>query len=366
MPEVSIIIPIYNTIDYLEDCVFSAVNQTFTDIEIILVDDGSTDGCDLLCNKLAKNDNRIIVIHKKNGGLSDARNAGLDIAKGRFIYFLDSDDTIENNLLETAIERIDDSDLICFSYKQINEDGTSATVWHQLECVYTIKTPEEKLNFLLNILLKYKIAWESWNRLYKKEIIDKYQIRYEDNKKIFAEDLYFCAAYCAHVKKVISIDVVLYNYLVRKDSIMGNNKRNLNFGRMLELSKALLRYYQQFEDCKILCDYYHLLTYMIIDNSLKKAEMYLENTSVKELRKMILADNIDYGFFKEQVINLKQNKKDMLMVFSQKEAARRLAFILYILNGNAVSRKCRNFINRLRKNNVKNGADSISAINTRL
>ena len=92
MSKISVIIPVYKVEKYLDKCIESVVNQTFTDLEIILIDDGSPDRCPEICEQWAKKDSRIVVIHKKNGGLSDARNAGLNIATGEFISFVDSDD----------------------------------------------------------------------------------------------------------------------------------------------------------------------------------------------------------------------------------------------------------------------------------
>ena len=97
---ISVILPVYNVEKYLKQCVESVVNQTFTNLEIILVDDGSTDSSGRLCDKLATTDSRISVIHKENGGLSDARNAGIHVAKGRYITFIDSDDSVETDMIE--------------------------------------------------------------------------------------------------------------------------------------------------------------------------------------------------------------------------------------------------------------------------
>ena len=99
-PLITIIIPVYKVEDYLDKCVESVVNQTYKNLEIILVDDGSPDNCPKMCDDWAKKDKRIKVIHKENGGLSDARNKGIDIAKGEFITFIDSDDYVENNYVE--------------------------------------------------------------------------------------------------------------------------------------------------------------------------------------------------------------------------------------------------------------------------
>ena len=100
-PLISIIIPVYNVAPFLSQCIQSVLDQTYTHLEVIIVDDGSTDESPAICDKFAKLDTRIKVIHKKNGGLSDARNAGLDIASGDFIGFVDSDDWIENDMYET-------------------------------------------------------------------------------------------------------------------------------------------------------------------------------------------------------------------------------------------------------------------------
>ena len=127
---VSIIIPIYNVEQYLDRCIKSVINQTYKNIEIILVDDGSTDKCPEICDQYAQKDNRIVVIHKENGGLSSARNAGMKVLKGEYMLFVDSDDWIKGNtveeLLQIAIEH--DVDFVRFTPVTANhpqkEDGT--------------------------------------------------------------------------------------------------------------------------------------------------------------------------------------------------------------------------------------------------
>ena len=105
---ISVIVPIYKVQDYLKECIESIINQTYSDIEVILVDDGSPDRCPQMCDEWAKRDSRIRVVHKKNGGLSSARNAGLDVAKGEYISFVDSDDFICKDALENLYNRIKD------------------------------------------------------------------------------------------------------------------------------------------------------------------------------------------------------------------------------------------------------------------
>ena len=105
-PLISVIVPVYNVEKYLKKCVNSITSQTYENLEILLVDDGSTDSSGQICNEFEKNDARIKVIHKKNGGLSDARNAGLDRAKGQYYAFIDSDDYIQDNTIEIMLNAV--------------------------------------------------------------------------------------------------------------------------------------------------------------------------------------------------------------------------------------------------------------------
>lgn len=118
---VSVIVPVYKVEKYLHRCIDSIINQTYKNLEIILVDDGSPDNCGKICDEYAEKDNRIKVIHKSNGGLSSARNAGLDVANGDYVYFVDSDDYIDTKLVEDnlnlAIEH--DADMVCFNYFEV-------------------------------------------------------------------------------------------------------------------------------------------------------------------------------------------------------------------------------------------------------
>ena len=121
---ISVVVPIYNVENYIKKCVDSILSQTYKNLEIILVDDGSPDNCPQICDEYAQKDNRIKVIHKENGGLSDARNAGIDISKGKFITFIDSDDYIEKDYVEVLYNSIKEnaSDMAIGSHKAIYDN----------------------------------------------------------------------------------------------------------------------------------------------------------------------------------------------------------------------------------------------------
>ena len=106
MPEISVIVPVYKVEKYIKKCVDSILAQSFTDFELWLVDDGSPDNCGTICDEYAKKDERVKVIHKKNGGLSDARNVALDVMQGKYVFFVDSDDWISNDALESTYEAL--------------------------------------------------------------------------------------------------------------------------------------------------------------------------------------------------------------------------------------------------------------------
>ena len=130
MPAISVIVPVYKVERYLGACVSSVLAQTFEDFEVILVDDGSPDGCPALCDAWAQKDPRVRVIHRENGGLSAARNTGIEAAKGRFLTFLDSDDRLEPDTLRRAYDaqRQHDADLVIFNLVYVDEQNTPLPV----------------------------------------------------------------------------------------------------------------------------------------------------------------------------------------------------------------------------------------------
>lgn len=228
---VNIIIPIYNVEKYLLKCINSALNQTYEKLRIILVDDGSTDGCPLICDEYAKKDERICVIHKKNGGLSDARNAGLEYLqknkKGGYIYFLDSDDYIEKNLVEKCVNVIKEysCDVVILNYVHEDEFGKPISYSIIKQGTFNLKTDEQKLKHISSrIVHYYTMGWSSCSRFYKTDIILDNNILYPDNRKVFAEDLAFNIRVALYQKKVVAIDDCLYHYVRRQNSIMESVK----------------------------------------------------------------------------------------------------------------------------------------------
>ena len=210
---VSIIIPVYNVEKYLEHCVNSIIHQTYQNLEIILVDDGSPDNCGYICDEFAKKDNRIKVIHKDNGGLSDARNEGLKVASGDFLAFVDSDDWIDLGLFERVVNAFESHlvDIVCFgSYKT---DGRNKTT-----CFTTHKEFEWTRDEALTALCKNdRIESHVWDKVYKKELFEN--VFFPVGK--YYEDVYIMHRVFMKAKSVLFIDAPLYYYLQRNTSIVG-------------------------------------------------------------------------------------------------------------------------------------------------
>lgn len=339
--KVSIIIPVYNVSEFLDECVESACNQTYSNIEIILVDDGSTDDSGKKCDVFEKIDGRIRVVHKENGGLSSARNAGLDIATGEYIYFLDSDDYIENTLLEKTIHYMNDGyDMVIFGYNKVYMDGRIEPLPYHMSGKYIHNDEKEKIDFLTRILLKGRVGWEAWSRIYRRDIIEKFQLRFVDNKRIFAEDLYFCLCYSAHVKRFLSIDSLLYYYRQRDNSIMGCDAVKLNVGRMNELAKEVLNHYSIYDECRELINIFPVIHYMIVNSVISKYQQ-VKQIGVYDLRKDIFDDLTDKDFFIEQLKKVKKYRKLLYPVYDKGKTELALNEVQYYLDNRYLMMKIR-------------------------
>ena len=330
MKLVSIIIPVYNVEAYLDRAVLSACNQTYRNTEIILVDDGSTDRSGEICDMWQKKDSRIRVIHKENGGLSSARNAGLDIATGDYIYFLDSDDYIKDNLLATVVPYLDNGiQLVSFNYYCVNGNEQKANSFQYRR--YSIHSGEDRLNFIIGKVCNYAIGWEAWSRIFVKKIIDEHNLRFADNRKIFAEDLYFLLCYTAHIEQIVCIRDVLYFYEIRENSIMGNDLKKNNLGRFSLLAEAVYEHYKQ-SSCEYLLQNFPLIHWAVIKPEISRRFNACGVQKLPEDIRGVVPNDI---FFKS---NLSKAKKmfALLKYMHRTEVMQNKALVNYVLKGNSL------------------------------
>ena len=222
MSKISIIIPVYNSEKYLEKCLESMLNQTFKDIEVICINDGSTDNSWLILESFAKQDNRIVLLTQKNSGPAAARNNGLSHAKGKYIMFCDSDDWYEPDMCEKMLEGLkkENVDIIMCSARVFSDFKSTR------DLVYTQRQFEKKeaLYNLNNSMAKSLIDHALWNKIFKKEIIDKYDIEFPMTN--FGEDRAFIMKYVSCSDQIYILKDMLYNYRLTPNSYCENLQNN--------------------------------------------------------------------------------------------------------------------------------------------
>ena len=287
---ISIIVPVYNVEQYLEKCVCSIINQTYKNLEIILVDDGATDSSGNMCDELAKSDNRIKVYHKENGGLSDARNYGVERATGDYIGFVDSDDYIDSEMYEKLYEAI----------KKENVDVAECS----LKVIYPGKielfTDEKyykvlgKTEYLEEYLTIKKIFGSVWTKLIKSDVAKKLVF---PKGKLY-EDTYYAYDLIEKVDRYVIMNNPYYNYLMRENSIT-NAKFN---PRILDLIEIVEKFhkttYENYPGLKEAADCRKMYAYFSVLNSILLEENYRDNEYYSEI----------LNYFKRNYISLLKNK----------------------------------------------------------
>lgn len=236
-PKVSCILPIYKVEKYLKRCVDSVVNQTFKDIEIILVDDGSPDGCGALCDEYAKKDHRIKVIHKENGGLGYARNSGLEIAVGDYVAFIDSDDYVDSDMVEKLYLECTEKSL----------DAIFADFYVEGNCGFTKNPPFQKLydtaqeigNFCLDLIGSEpscpscsKMQVSVWRGLYSLSLIKKFNIKFPSEREFISEDIVFNLDFLKQASKIEVVPSKFYHYCFN-DVSLSNSYRPDRWKKLL-------------------------------------------------------------------------------------------------------------------------------------
>ncbi len=297
---ISIIVPIYNVEEYLCRCIDSILNQSYKNFELILVDDGSPDNCPKICDAYAKRDHRIIVIHKKNGGLSDARNYGIEIAKGKFLIFIDSDDFIHSKYVEKMylIQKETKSDLVICGYNTV-VSMDDIDFKQEFSNQYKIVTPKQAINQIYSdIPYNGLIIVVAWNKLYKRELFKN--IRYPFGK--ISEDNFVIVDILEQCEKIAISEDKMYYYVISENSITRSKYSIKNFDLLdamelrtdkiikygNEVYKKHINYYLN----QIYIDYYRtsdkLLRNMlrkrlhdIFFSNLKKNNLYINTSIIK-------------------------------------------------------------------------------------
>lgn len=239
MPKVSVIIPVYNVEKYLQRCINSLTDQSLEDIEIILVDDASSDLSPEICDAASQKDLRIKVIHKQNEGAGMARNAALKIASGEYIGFVDSDDFVDRDMFKTLVEKAEKynselvmSGVIYVDGSMFSKEG-ERTVKTYFDRDTQFETEEDLKKLRMGIIGALpddeddsKYGMSIWKNLFRRDVIEKYNIVFQSEREMLSEDSLFMIDYISCIKKATGINEVFYNYCRNGDSISKSYKKD--------------------------------------------------------------------------------------------------------------------------------------------
>lgn len=233
--KISIVVPVYQVEKYLSECVESVLNQTYSNLELILIDDGSTDGSSRICDQYSAKDNRIIVVHQENRGQSEARNRGMAYASGEYILFLDSDDLLRNeNVISRLVARakITNADVTSFSFTKFSEDGRQEKPYFSEKLdMPLLSTKREQLEYMINHSLYIACPW---NKMVKRSLLNKELLFC---RGIYSEDIDWCARLLLKAESFDFIAEQMYSYRQHSSSI----RHTINDKKCSDLKSNILK-----------------------------------------------------------------------------------------------------------------------------
>lgn len=317
---ISIIVPIYNVEKYLNKCIESIVNQTYENIEIILIDDGSNDNSGIICDEYAKKDNRIIVVHKENGGVSSARNKGLKIAKGEWISFVDADDWIEQTFCQTLLNKViqEQADIALCGYNRITDNRIEKINANNQEVFlnsneYLVKSLNPQTGFGFCHM-----------KLIKKEVLKS--ISFNERIEV-GEDALFNIQLSTYIKKAVFLKQPLYNYRINNQSVVKRYDENYA-NKYLKSMKIIEEYiWQEYneeneENIEIKQNYYNFVAYhimLIIVNYCYHPDNKMCNAQRKNMLKEVINNDLFIiGLKKSNYNNISLTRKITLYTLKHK------------------------------------------------
>lgn len=324
-PIVSIIVPIYNVEPYLKKCIDSITNQTLTNIEIILVNDGSTDNCGKIIDEYAKKDDRIIALHKENSGQASARNMGLDVASGKYIGFIDSDDWIELDMYENLYKKIKhtNSDICICGRRAYTEDGKLSNEINLQDEVIDFNDKKDKKYILSKFFYNYTVV--VWNKLYKNEIINDKNIRFEDVNYVGSEDALFNYCVLSDVKRITSMEHIYYNQLSREGSTARTYKPGY-MNRTANMIKCMSDYSKKINSPTVYNDLSPLFLLFFYQWNMSN----IKSVKNENLEQIILKEITEASFNKEFMECVRKVAFDMNFTESIKKMGFSFSGIVYI------------------------------------
>lgn len=336
MPKISVIVPVYNMEKYLKRCIDSILLQSFSDFEIILVNDGSKDASGDICDSYALSDSRIRVIHKENGGVSAARNAALDIASGEYITFCDSDDYLEKDCLETLYKNIEEKsvDVVSYNFNVICDKSIMlANFPEHPACVKYFASVWDNIMYLIfDILSSGKAGWEICTRIFKKSIIIENNIRFCKTCNNYAEDMVFVLEYTLRCRGICVLDYKGYNYFQRSNSMMHKSIDVIKLNELNECSKHFIEFFlNYFGNDKNCREYAAVFHWLIMNTEYRRLDEKQKIQRLPEETKKIS----DYSWYKKMTKKIFLSYNLLKKLFGNKKAVEILIISRFCLHKSA-------------------------------
>lgn len=341
--KVSVIVAIYNVEEYLERCLNSLVNQTLREIEIILIDDGSTDNSSKICDDYAKKDRRIVVIHKKNQGLGMARNSGLDLATGEYVVFVDSDDFVVKNAYQEMYEtiKLNNADMLITNYYEFD---TKNNIAKELNTIYKTRIVEgEQIKKIACQMLGANpieqgaedIGMSVWKNMYSRRFIEENQLRFYSEREFVSEDAIFQLMAIPKMKKLSMLTNCYYYYCKNESQSLSSTFRESKFEEYKKLYK---------KECELMANekiidsgkYYIATTFLgnirahIKQLSMSQCTLKKKKKLIKEIQKDVVVQEVLswYPYKKTPIkqrlfsIVLKKQCTSLLLLFGKMQGKR--------------------------------------------
>lgn len=319
---VSVIIPIYNTEKYLNACIESVINQTYQNFRIILVDDESPDGAPKMCDDWAKKDERVQVIHKKNEGLGFTRNAGLAIADGDYVCFLDSDDTLDSQTFEYCVKELDEGADACFFGRKTGKADGSYSVNTNIPKKLVYVGEEIKKEYATTYLGPMPdsegqgyIQASSCCVMYRLSVLNENNIRFLSERLYLSEDTLFNLDFCKYAKKIVIIPKDFYNYTYNGESLTKRYNPN-RFNQVKHFYEKFLEYKTEYAESLNVEVRIPYQLYIYLRHTIEyEVKSYKLNGFVKTYKRIkeICSDELICKWLNELDMNLLNKKRRMLV-----------------------------------------------------
>lgn len=330
MRKFSIVVPVFNVEQYLSRCIESVLSQTFKDFELILVDDGSTDSSGAICDHYAEKDNRIQVIHKENGGVSTARNVGIENATGEYITFCDSDDYYKPYLLATVIMHLSDEriDLLSYNYESLYSSGIKKGSKVDVG-TFCLNTPEEIFSLIINHTFTSFFGWSMCTSFFRTGLVHKHNLKVCTTCNNYAEDIGFGIKALLHSQNVVGISDSLYVYdKTREESMMNKSKGVFKCDDVNEVAYDVWREFKKTFD-NAFESYYSIIFFQLMYGEyVKMIWQHQIQILPNEINKITRKD-----WYIMQTNKVLQSRKLFLKFYSSSQVGEYMAINRYCIHG---------------------------------